>query len=297
MDLRDLKYGIEIETIGRTRQQVAEAIQSVVCGRIQYIGTPEAHDPWHVIDTQGRTWQVVADASLISAVKEHQAEVVSPVLTYADMPILQEVVRAIRLAGARVDQNCGIHCHIDMSQFNAREVANLMRYFYKYEDYLMAALKISPKRAERYAKPIRQEVIQKLERTRPTNMRQLNTIWYGYYNPNPQRYDSSRYCWFNANGIFYRQALEVRAFEATLHAGRIRAYITLCLAMAAKAHDIKAINSQKSPIEQQSSKYSFRVLLISGLKLNGDEFKNVRMRLLENLEGSSAWKYGRQQAA
>ena len=66
--------------------------------------------------------------------------------------------------------------------------------------------------------------------------------------------------------------------------------------MAAKAHDIKAISSKKSPIERQSGKYSFRVLLISGLKLNGPEFKNVRKHLLANLEGSSAWKHGRQAA-
>jgi 5'(3')-deoxyribonucleotidase len=92
-----------------------------------------------------------------------------------------------------VDKSCGIHCHLDMSQFNARQVSNLVRYFYKYEDYLMAALKINPQRARTYAKPIRQEVIRKIERHRPTNLRELNTIWYGYYNSHPTHYDSSRY--------------------------------------------------------------------------------------------------------
>ena len=296
MDLRELQYGIEIETISKTRKEVAEAIQSVVGGKVEHIGVPEAHDPWHVVDRQGRTWKVVADASLICVSKEYQAEMVSPVLTYADISTLQEVVRAVRRAGARVDENCGIHCHISISEFNARQLSNLARYFYKYEDYMMAALKINPMRAARYAKPIQPEFVQRLERTKPTNMRQLNTLWYGYYNPNPQRYDSSRYCWLNIHGAFFRQAIEIRAFGGTLNAGKIRAYLTLCLAMAAKAHDIKAINSQKSPIEQQSGKYSFRVLLISGLKLNGEEFKNVRKHLLANLEGSSAWKYGRQAA-
>ncbi len=297
MDLRDIKFGLEVECLGRTRKQVAEAIQSVVGGRVQYIGIPEAHDPWHVIDTQGRIWQVVADASLISAIKEHQTEVVSPVLTYADMSTLQEVVRAVRKAGSRVDQNCSVHVHVSMSEFNAKQVANLARYYYKYESYLLAALKVNPRRAERYAKPIPPEFIERLEKTKPTNMRQLNTLWYGYYNPHPERYSSTRYVGLNLNSVFYRGSAEVRIFEGCLHSGKIRAIVTLCLAMAAKAHDVKAISSRKSPIERQSGKYSFRVLLISGLKLNGEEFKNVRKHLLANLEGNSAWKYGRQQAA
>jgi len=296
MDLRELKYGLEIETIGKTRREIAKAIQSVVGGEVKHIGTPQCYDPWQVIDTQGRTWKVVADSSLTSVSKQYQAEVVTPVLTYADIPELQKVVRAIRRAGGRVNKDCGIHCHLDMSQFNARQVSNLVRYFYKYEDYLMAALKINSQRARTYAKPIRQEIIRKIEQRKPTNMRQLNTIWYGYYNSNPAHYDSSRYSWLNVHGVFFRGALEIRCFDGTLHAGKLRAYLTLCLAMAAKAHDARAISSKKSPIERSSGKYSFRVLLISGLKLNGPEFKNVRRHLLANLEGSSAWKYGRRAA-
>ena len=296
MNLKDLNYGLEIETVKRTRECVARAIQSVVGGEVKHIGTPQCYDPWQVIDARGRTWKVVADSSLTSVSKQYRAEVVTPVLTYADIPEFQKVVRAIRQAGGRVNKDCGIHCHLDMSRFNARQLSNLVRYFYKYEDYLMAALKINPRRARTYAKPIRQEIIHKIEQRKPTNLRQLNTIWYGYYNSSPVRYDSSRYCWVNVHGVFYRQALEIRAFDGSLHAGKLRAYLTLCLAMAAKAHDAKAISSKKSPIEHSSGKYSFRVLLISGLKLNGPEFKNVRRHLLANLEGSSAWKYGRQAA-
>jgi hypothetical protein len=296
MDLRELKYGLEIETIGKTRREIAGAIQSVVGGEVKHIGAPQCYDPWQVTDARGRTWKVVADSSLTSVSKQYQAEVVTPVLTYGDIPELQKVVRAIRRAGGRVDKSCGIHCHLDMSRFNARQVSNLVRYFYKYEDYLMAALKINSQRARTYAKPIRQEVIRRIEQRRPTNLRELNTIWYGYYNSRPTHYHSSRYCWLNVHGIFYRQALEIQAFDGTLHAGRLRAYLTLCLAMAAKAHGAKAISSKKSRIERGSGKYSFRVLLISGLMLNGPEFKNVRRHLLANLEGSSAWKYGRRAA-
>ena len=56
-------------------------------------------------------WKVVADASLEMVPPHLRAEVVTPVLTYDDISVLQEVVRAVRtLAGAKIDsQRCGIH--------------------------------------------------------------------------------------------------------------------------------------------------------------------------------------------
>ena len=106
--MKTLRFGIEIETIGQTRERVAQAIQQVVGGTVHYAGYPACYDPWNVTDARGRTWKVMADSSL-SADKTRQAEVVSPILTYEDIPELQEVVRAVRRAGARVDSTCGIH--------------------------------------------------------------------------------------------------------------------------------------------------------------------------------------------
>jgi hypothetical protein len=106
--MKTLRFGIEIETIGQTRQRVAEAIQGVVGGTARHEGYPACYDPWAVTDRQGRVWKVMADSSL-SAGRQYQAEVVSPVLRYEDILELQEVVRAVRQAGARVDASCGIH--------------------------------------------------------------------------------------------------------------------------------------------------------------------------------------------
>jgi hypothetical protein len=100
--MRTLRFGIEIETIGQTRARVAAAIQSVVGGTVQHVGTPYCYDPYDVIAEDGRRWRVMADSSL-SAEKARQAEVVSPILRYEDIETLQEVIRAVRRAGARVD--------------------------------------------------------------------------------------------------------------------------------------------------------------------------------------------------
>ena len=63
MDLREIHFGVEIETVRRTRQQVARAVQSVVGGERRHVGSPASFDPWEVVDEQGRTWKVVSDGS------------------------------------------------------------------------------------------------------------------------------------------------------------------------------------------------------------------------------------------
>ncbi|HBP20477.1 MAG TPA: amidoligase, partial [Planctomycetes bacterium] len=60
------------------------------------------------------------------AEKARQAEVVSPILRYEDIETLQEVIRAVRRAGARVDTSCGIHVHVDAARFDAKALRNLV---------------------------------------------------------------------------------------------------------------------------------------------------------------------------
>ena len=81
------------------------------------MGYPAALDPWEIQDPRGRVWKVVSDASLTSAPPNLRAEIVSPILRYEDMNELQEVVRAVRRAGAKVDAKCGLHCHVDAAPF------------------------------------------------------------------------------------------------------------------------------------------------------------------------------------
>ena len=98
--MQDLTFGIEIETIKQTRQTVAKAIQSVVGGTVQHEGL--GYDAWTVKDAKGRTWKVVMDASL-NADREHQAEIVSPILKAED------IARANRWIRSLQGENCAIH--------------------------------------------------------------------------------------------------------------------------------------------------------------------------------------------
>lgn len=294
MDMHEIRFGVEIETVKRTREQVARAIHSVVGGTVRYIGQPNCYDPWEVVDLHGRHWKVVADASLSHVPFHLRAEVVTPVLEYEDLKQFQEVVRAIRRCGAQVNTQCGMHVHIDAAPFDGRRLGNLAKIVYKQEPLILHALGISDERLRRFTRPVNAEFIRRVERQRPQTKDELNRIWYGYHNAHPQHYCSTRYHGVNLHNVWYRGTVEFRWFEATLHAGKVRANITLCLALAAKALNGRAASSRKRAFDPASAKYDFRVFLLR-LNLSGDEFKAVRKHLLANMPGDAAFKYGRPQ--
>lgn len=291
MDFRELRYGIEIETVKRTREVVARAVHSVVGGEVRYVGGG-TYDPWDVIDRGGRRWRIMGDTSLSNVPHHLRAEVVSPVLTYSDMGELQEVVRAIRRCGAKVDDKCGIHIHVDASPFTGKRLGILAKIVYKQEPLILSALGVEQERLHRYTRPISPDLIAKIERQRPQTTQQLNRIWYGYYNSAPMHYDSTRYHGVNLHNVWYRGTIEFRWFEATLHAGKVKSYIQFVLAVAAKALNARGASSQKRTLDPASARYDFRVFLLR-LGFIGEEFKTARKHLLERMTGDAAFKRGR----
>ena len=289
--MKTLRFGIEIETIGQTLNTVAQAIKSITGGYVRRIGSSSVYDPYEVIANDGRTWKVMADSSL-SASRDLQAEIVSPILRYDDIETLQEIIRAARRVGAQVDASCGIHIHIDAARFSPKAIRNMVKIFNKQEELIMHALSVSQERQRRWCKGIDQAFLDKIERQRPNTLSAINEAWYGYHNANPIHYDSTRYAALNLHNVWFRGTIEIRAFNATLHAGKIKAYIQLTLALAAKAINARAASSKRRPLNRATAKYDFRVFLLS-LGLIGEEFKTARLHLLANLQGSAAWKHGR----
>ena len=102
----------------------------------------------------------------------------------------------------------------------------------------------------------------------------------------------NRYHGVNLHNVWYRGTVEFRWFEGTLHAGKIKAYVQLVLAVAAKSLNGRAASSRKRAFNPQSARYDFRVFLLH-LGLIGDEFKTARKHLLEAMPGDSAFKRGR----
>ncbi|MHB9023481.1 MAG: amidoligase family protein [Armatimonadota bacterium] len=294
ISLRAVRFGIEIETVGQSRRTVAHAIQSVVGGEVMHGGNPRGSDPYTCRDTAGRTWTVVADGSLTNVPADLRAEIVSPILTYDEIPFLQDVVRAVRRAGACCDEKCGMHLHLSHPEMTPKSLANLAKIIYKQEELIYAALGVSRERMERYCRPLKPEFIQRLVKNPPRTFDQLNRQWFGKYTPNPQRYGPERYCILNYTAFFYRGAVEIRAYAGSLHAGRIKAAILFSMALLAKAMNAHGASATKRKYDTASAKYDMRVFLL-GLGMIGDETRTARKHLLALMPGDSAFKYGASQ--
>ena len=98
-------YGIEIECTGITRNQAAKAVAKAL--ESQAFSEGGFYDKYNIKDIKDRKWSIVYDGSIKcvdrnknAASKLYSVELNSPVLAYEYIPMLQEVVRALRKAGA-----------------------------------------------------------------------------------------------------------------------------------------------------------------------------------------------------
>lgn len=286
--IKTLTFGTELEYTGISREKAAKAIQKVTGGQVRYTGS--YYDTWSVFDPQGREWKAMSDASL-----GHNGgcEVVTPVLRYDDMETLQEVVRALRKAGAKTPSCTSQHVHVGVNHLDAAQIANIAKIFYKQEELILKAAGTLPTRLAHYTKKTDAGFINKIQAKRPADKDALNAAWFGYYNPHPAHYDQCRYRDLNLNNVWRTGTIEFRLFNGTTHAGEVKSHIQLCLAIVAKGAAAKAASAKnKREYNEASAKYDMRVFLL-GLGLNGDEFKTARHHLLKRLPGDIAWKNGR----
>ena len=222
----------------------------------------------------------------------YKVEMNSPKLSYEEMGKLQEVVRTLRHAGAVVNGSCGMHVHVDASRHTPQSLKNALSIMYSKEDILFKALNVNEARVQRWCQKVREPMLEKIRKLpTTTSMERLKREWYGGNDGSYEHYNWTRYYALNLHSVFYRGTLEWRCFESTLHAGKVRANITLALAISAQAINQKKTLMRKTEISENPA-FTFRTFLLR-LGLIGPEYKNVREHLLANLPGDRAWRYDR----
>lgn len=298
MDMREQTFGIEIEFTGMTRYDAAKTIAKHLGTTEKYTGG--TYSAYEVPDTSGRLWKVMSDASIraekkngTSADSDYRCELVSPICGYSDIETVQELIRQLRHAGMRVNDSCGIHIHIGASTHDARSLRNLANIMASKETLLFAALQTEASRADRWCKKVDACFLERINTRGEKSMTQLRTIWYNGHDGAREHYHSSRYHALNLHSVWQKGTVEFRCFNSTTHAGKIKAYIQLCLAISNQAKTQRSA-SRKETVTS-NPKFTFRTWLIH-LGLNGDEFKTARLHLLANLEGDIAFRNGRRAA-
>jgi hypothetical protein len=295
MDMKEQRFGIEIEMTGLSRQAAAEVAASYFGSAVHFDGT--YYGIYSTVDSQGRNWKFMSDGSINTQKKEgrqivpadstYSVELVSPICRYEDIETIQELVRLLRGAGMLVNSSCGIHIHVDASPHDAKTLRNITNIMASKEDMIYKAMQVEVARERQYCKKVEQSFLEELNRKKPKTLNDVSRIWYHGDDGHHEHYHNSRYHCLNLHSVFQKGTIEFRLFNSTTHAGKIKAYIQLCLAISAQALNQKCASRQKT--QSTNEKYTFRTWLLR-LGLIGDEFKTARLHLLEHLDGCIAWK-------
>lgn len=306
-EMKKQTIGCEIEMNNIRRDKAAKvAAEFFGTGRYEDTAYRNGYQSWSAWDSQGREWKFQRDVSIAGPDSE-KCEMVSPILTYDDMELLQELVRRLRKAGAisHAGIGAGVHVHIGAKGHTPQTLRNLANIMASHESLIVSALRVADSRTNRYCKTIEPEFVRLINKRKPKTMSALADIWYkanGADYGRSQHYNDSRYHITNYHAVFTKGTIEFRCFEFEkpadgrrngLHAGRLKSYIQLCLALSQMAKTVKTA----SPKEQQKEnpKYAMRTWLLR-LGFIGEEFATAREILTKNLDGDTAFRHGRETA-
>ena len=303
-EMKKQTIGVEVEMNSITRQKSAQvAAEFFGTGRYEYTAGRNGYETWSAWDGEGREWKMQKDVS-IAGPDSQKCELVTPILTYGDIETLQELIRRLRKAGAKSDytRGCGVHIHIGAKGHTPQTLRNLANIMASHESLLKDALALDEYRVGRYCRPVDENFLKEVNKKKPKTMAKLADIWYtsqgeGY--GRGQHYNGSRYHMLNLHATFTKGTVEFRLFQFDapadgklngLHAGQLKSYIQLCLALSQMAKEVRSASA--TPQQNETPKYAMRTWLLR-LGFIGEEFATARDILTRRLSGDAAFRSGR----
>jgi len=303
-EMKKQTIGVEVEMNNITRQKASQiAAMHFRTGRYEYTANRNGYATWSAWDEQGREWKFQRDVS-ITGPEDEKCELVTPILTYADMETLQELIRKLRKAGAKSDATrcCGVHIHIGAKGHTPQTLRNLANIMASHESLLASALYLDSYRIDRYCRTVDPRFLEQINNKKPKTMARLADIWYTSHDASygrSQHYNDSRYHMLNLHATFTKGTVEFRLFQfdaptadrkGGLHAGQLKSYIQLCLALSQMAKEVRTASPK--PQQNENPKYAMRTWLLR-LGFIGDEFKTARELLTKRLAGDAAFRTSR----
>lgn len=299
-------FGVEVEGNNITRRKAAQvAADFFGTGEYRDTAVRNGYCTWSAWDAQGREWKFSRDGS-IAGPDDERCELVTPILRYEDMELFQGLLRALRAAGMKSSpsRGCGVHIHVglkglDGRDHNAKSLRNLTNIMAAHESQIGKAIHIDNGRTHTYCRTVDPRFLAQLNTKKPATMDALADVWYQSQRADFRRHDhynNSRYHMLNLHASFTKGTIEFRLFQFSdptrtrrggIHAGEMKAYIQLCLAMSELAKEVSYASPK--PQQTENEKYAFRCWMLR-LGFIGDEFATARQILLRNMEGNAAWR-------
>lgn len=303
--LKKQTFGVEVEMSNISQEMVVKAVADYFnsldgfTAEYRYVGRHLNNWVCTVTYPDGtiHKWQAESDGSIYSS-GHGCAEMVTPIMTYDDIPHLQQIIRDLRGLGAKsgTRYNAGVHIHVGVNfdedgGQNTASICRLVNLIASHERLLCKAVSVSHERQAQWARFVEPDFLRRINTNRPRTKAQLHRAWYGDDRVH-EHYDRSRYHLLNLHAIWDKGTVEFRCFEFhnNLHAGELKAWIQLCLAMCSY---VKIINrSSPRQLDTDNDKYSM-ISWLKNMGLQDDEFKTCRRMLTKHLTGDSAYRHGR----
>ena len=214
------KFGVEIEYYGIPRSNLIDALKAI---RVKCVSEDYNH-------RVRRHWKIVSDGSVEGA---YAAELVSPPLSgKRGITTLRKVISAIKAAGARVNDSCGFHVHVDSHDLSPNQVmAVVQRYgfFEKRIDNFMSIQRTNSNWAKRVNGRYLNSMIQN------HNFSSLEFKTFARY--------SDRYRKVNIASLARHGTIEFRQHEGTVNPDEVVNWTQFCVHFVDQiSKDIEASN-------------------------------------------------------
>ena len=277
------QFGIEIETIGGTRPDALRLVGEcmVKCGYCADY-TVRKPDSW-TLSTESRlgTWKAVYDLSVGGP--GESVEIVSPILTLDDLPLLREILHHLdEDPDFRVNGQCGVHIHVDARDLTTRQISNLTKMVLKQEALIYAALDVNARRENHYVRQLVDDSDIKsivedpgISRWRKSDL-----------SSELESCSVSRYHGLNLLALRRHGSIEYRWFNGTLDAETVEAYIYFVLCLTERARVTRHASSKRRELRRGTGKHDMRCFLRT-LGMDGEWAASARKILLANLDGHS----------
>ena len=144
-EMKKQTIGVEVEMNNIRRDKAAELAAAFFgTGRFENTASRNGYYTWSAWDASGREWKFQKDVS-IAGPDDKKCELVTPILHYEDIELLQELIRKLRHAGAKSDatRGCGVHIHIGAKGHTPQTLRNLANIMAGHEKLLADALNLS----------------------------------------------------------------------------------------------------------------------------------------------------------
>lgn len=312
-EILNQKFGVEVEMYNITRAKAAVVVKQTLEAWTHETWAIQGPG-WHLDERKickpfggpdDPVWKIESDSSIIAANAFERTELVSPVLTWDQMPLLQQIIRDLRAAGARSNpaHQCGVHVHVDGTGHTAKSLLNLTNIMASHEQLLIGSIGIAPERMH-WCQTVNPSFLHKANVVKTSSLNRLKEIWYGTQGePTTGHYNETRYHMLNLHSFFEGKGVEFRLFQfdnydptrpvgrkGGLHAGQLKAYVQLCLAMNYRA--LHSRSASPTPLQSENQRYTMRCWLLR-LGFIGDEFATARGVFTNRLPGDTAFRHGR----